>query len=367
MKKKVLLVVPRMNLGGAESHVDQITRSLIKNGWEVEVASGGGVLAKGLESIGVRHHWLPIKMNFKLSVWLLEKILKAGNFSLVHAHSNAAGPVVAKACESFNLPWIYTAHTGIRQPRIEAFGKASRILAVSEYVKEIVLRKGEAFIIPERVITFHNAIDCSHFKDEGNRKLLREKWDISEDTYTIGIVARLLKPDRKGHLALLEVLARPEAREWRLVIIGKAAWWYGGTRTVEKLAKKLGVSDRVIWTGHQVDVRPSIEACDVIALPSISEGCPLALQEAMAMCRPVVAYDGTGSVEVIGENEGGLLVPNQDVGRLAEALKVYEDRAVREKDGVIARERIERVFDLPQYIERLTGIYETVFSSFHNK
>ena len=360
MKKKVLLVVPRMNLGGAESHVDQVTRSLLKKGWEVEVASGGGVLAEGLIASGVKHHWLPIKINFHLAVWLLKKILKKGDFSLVHAHSNAAGPVVANACEEFGLPWIYTAHTGIRQPRIEEFGKASYILAVSEYVKEIILRKGENFLNPQQVITFHNAIDCSHFKDDGNRGLLRKKWEISEDTYTIGIVARLLKPDRKGHLALLEVLARPEAKEWRLVIIGKAAWWYGGTRTVEKLAKKLGVTDQVIWTGHQVDVRPYIDACDVIALPSISEGCPLALQEAMAMSRPVVAYDGTGSVEVVGDNEGGLLVPNQNVNALAEALSIYENRESRAKDGIIARKRIERVFDLPQYIERLIEVYESV-------
>ena len=358
--KRVLLVVPRLNIGGAESHVDQISRNLKNLGWDVEVASGGGVLAEGLEKSGIKHHWLPIRMNYHLSVWRLKKILKEGNFSLVHAHSNSAGPVVAAACEAYSMRWVYTAHTGIRPPRIETFRKASRILAVSDFIKKLVLEKGKIFLEPERVLSFHNAIDCSLFKENGNREALRKEWGITESDYAIGIVARLLKPERKGHYDLLRVLTRPEAKNWRLVIIGKAHWWYGKTRKVVSLAKKLGVDDRVIWMGHQIDVRPSLEACDVIALPSVSEGCPLALQEAMAMARPVVAYDGTGSDEVVGDNEGGILVPNGNVDKLAGALLVLEDSTVRKNQGEIARKRILRLFDLPQYVDRLSKVYDEV-------
>ena len=362
-KKRVLLVIPRMNLGGAESHVDQIARRLQLSGWEVEVASGGGVLAAGLAKIGIKQYWLPVKYNFALAVWMLKDILKKGNYDLVHAHSNAAGPVVARACESVGLPWIYTAHTGIRPPRIEEYGKADRILAVSDFIRRLVVRTMDGLMLPERILSFHNAIDCAHFKEAGHREGLRKSWGLSESDYAVGIVARLLKPERKGHYHLLEVLTRPEATNWYVVIVGKAHWWYGQTRKVEALAKKLGVSDRVIWVGHQVDVRPTLEACDVVALPSISEGCPLALQEAMAMARPVVAYDGTGSDEVVGENEGGILVENQNVDLLAKALLELENSERRHSEGEIARQRILRMFDLPQYVNRLIGVYEDVLKN----
>lgn len=357
-KIRVLLVVPRMNIGGAESHVDQVARGLQKMGCEVEIASGGGVLAQGLVESGFTHHLVPVRINFHWAVYRLNKIVKEGNFDLIHAHSNAAGPIVAAVAKKHRLPWIYTAHTGIRPPRMEAFGEATQILAVSDFVKEIVLRKGQDFIDPRKVRTFYNAIDCTYFQERGLRDQVRKEWGVEDDTYVVGIVARLLKPERKGHYDLLEVLTHPEAQKWKLAIIGKAHWWYGKTRKVQKRAKELGVEDRVIWVGHQIDVRPSLEGSDVIALPSVSEGCPLALQEAMAMNRPVVAYDGSGTVEVIGDNEGGILVPLGNKEMLFKALAKLMDPEIRSQTGREGRERIERLYDLPQYIEQLITVYK---------
>ena len=176
----------------------------------------------------------------------------------------------------------------------------------------------------------------------------------------VGIVARLLKPERKGHLDLVRVLARPEAQNWRLAIIGKAHWWYGGTRKVQSLAKKLGVADRIIWVGHQLDVRPAIEGCDVIALPSVAESFGLALAETMAMEKPVVAYGGTGTDEVIGSNEGGFLVPNGDVDALARAFVKLESSELRDEMGPMARERMLRLYDLPNFMAKLLKIYDEV-------
>ena len=359
-RQRILLVLPGMDLGGAESHVAQLARALKAAKWEVEVASGGGVLAKELEKEGIPHHWVPIRWGYKISTWRLRKVVKNGRFALVHAHSNATGPMVADVCKEFGLPWIYTAHTGIRPPRMECFGEASRILAVSDFNRRMVLDQGADFITPERVVTLHNAIDCDYFTPQGKRAEMRAQWGVEPKDYVIGIVARLLKPERKGHLALLQVLARPEAKNWRLAIIGKYAWWYGGTRKVQKRAEKLGVADRVIWVGHQVDVRPALEGCDVVALPSVAESFGLALAEAMAMKKPVVAYEGSGTNEVIGQKEGGILVPNQDIQALEEALECMESPYYRELMGNFARERIERLYGLPRFMDRLLKIYHEV-------
>ena len=358
--RRVLLVVPRMNIGGAESHVTQVARALKSNGWSVEVASGGGSLAKMLEQEGIHHHWLPIRWGYFFAVWRLKQILKGGGFALVHAHSNATGPIVAAAAKSFKLPWIYSAHTGLRPPRIESFGEAARFLSVSDYNRRSVIERGADFLEPEKVLTLHNAIDCDYFRPENRRAGLRKSWNLAENVYVIGIVARLLKPERKGHLDLLEVLTRPEAKNWRLAIVGKAHWWYGGTRKVQKLAEKLGVSDRVIWVGHQLDVRAALEGCDVVALPSGAESFGLALAEAMAMEKPVVGYAGTGMDEVIGPNEGGFLIPRFDVKVLGYDLLLLEDHQLREQMGKAARSRIQRLYDLKPFMEKLISIYEEV-------
>jgi len=357
---RVLLVVPRLNIGGAESHVVQVARGLKAAGWIVEVASGGGALAKELAKEGIEQHWLPVRWGYFFGVWRLRRIVRGKKYDLIHAHSNATGAIVAKVAEGHRIPWVYTAHTGIRPPRIEEFGKANRILAVSDFARRIVGERGASFWEEKRLLTLHNAIDCEYFSPDNRRQEIRKSWQVDEDTYVVGIVARLLKPDRKGHFDLLRVLARPEAAKWRLVIIGKAHWWYGGTRKVLSLAKKLGVVDRIIWTGHQVDVRSYVEGCDVVALPSLAESFGLALAEAMAMRKPVVAYGGTGTNEVVGENEGGYLVPTKDIDALAAALLRLSWPEARKEIGRAARQRIERLYGLPKFMEKLVEIYQEV-------
>lgn len=358
--KKVLLVVPRMNIGGAESHVVQIARALKFSGWDVEIASGGGVLAEQLEKEGIPQKWVPIRWNYFFATWRLKKIIQSGNYDLIHAHSNATGAVVAKVAEEMKIPWIYTAHTGIRPPRIEEFAKAERILAVSEFTKKMILEKGRGFLNPDKVAVLHNAIDCEYFSPSGKKAETRASWNVKEEDYVIGIVARLLKPERKGHYDLIQILSQVNNSNWKLAIIGKAHWWYGGTRKVLQAAEKAGVANRLIWVGHQVDVRSSIEGCDVIALPSLSESFGLALAEAMAMEKPVVAYDGSGTEEVIGDDDSGYLVPKQNIQAFEKALKDLSDSAQRERMGKKARERIKKLYGLPAFMKKLLQVYDEV-------
>lgn len=363
--RKILLVIPRMNLGGGESHVALVARTLKKQGHHVEIASGGGALASQLAEEGIRHHWLPVKWAHDFCVWRLKKIVQKGHYDLIHAHSNGAGALVALVSEATQVPWIYTAHTGLRPPYIELFGQAKRILAVSEFAKNIVLKAGASFLDPTRVLTLHNAIDCEWFSPQNKREEVRRNWGVAPEEYVVGIVARALKPERKGHLDLIKVLTRPEAQKWKLVIVGKVHWWYGGSRKVAELGKKLGVSDRIIWSGHQLDVRLSIEGCDVVALPSLSESFGLALAEAMSMEKAVVAYDGSGTNEVIGDDEGGILVPRTDIEALGNALIRLENEDLRTSQGIKGRQRIKRLYDLPLFMEKLNKIYDDVLNETH--
>lgn len=360
--KRVLLVVPRMNIGGAESHVVQVARALKSSGWDVEVASGGGALAEQLEKEGISQKWVPIRWNYSFAVWRLKNIVQNGKYDLIHAHSNATGSIVARVAEETKTPWIYTAHTGLRPPRIEEFAKAELILAVSEFTKKIILEKGKEFLDPNKIVVLHNAIDCNYFSSHGKRMEVRESWGVKENNYVVGIVARLLKPERKGHYDLIQILSQVNDSNWKLAIIGKAHWWYGGTRKVAQAAKKAGVADRLIWVGHQVDVRPALEGCDVAALPSLSESFGLALAEAMAMEKPVVAYDGSGTEEVVGNNEGGYLVPKQNIEAFENALKDLSDLKQREEMGRKARERIKRLYDLPAFMGKLLQIYDEILN-----
>ena len=91
---RILLLVPRMNIGGAETYVYSVAKELHNRGkHEVFVASGGGKFADKLEELGVKTVFLPVRFNRALAVFLLKRIIKKYKIDLVHANSGDAGVV----------------------------------------------------------------------------------------------------------------------------------------------------------------------------------------------------------------------------------------------------------------------------------
>ena len=109
--KNILLLVPRMNIGGAESYVALVARSLKLLGYNVYLASAGGALATKLQQEGIKHFFLPIRLSKYISGILLKRIIKKYNIEIIHANSEAAGIVAVKTRQKYNLdiPIVYTA------------------------------------------------------------------------------------------------------------------------------------------------------------------------------------------------------------------------------------------------------------------
>ena len=110
--KKILLLVPRMNIGGAESYVALVARSLKSLGYNIFIASAGGALAVELQKEGIKHFFLPIRLSKFISGLLLKRIVEKYNIDLIHANSEAAGIVAVKTRNKYKLdiPIVYTAH-----------------------------------------------------------------------------------------------------------------------------------------------------------------------------------------------------------------------------------------------------------------
>jgi len=117
--------------------------------------------------------------------------------------------------------------------------------------------------------------------------------------------------------------------------------------------------DRVHFVGFRHDVPDLLRAADCFVLPSLYEGLPNAVLEAMAAALPVVATAVDGSIEAVEDGITGTLVPPSDPAALEAAIVSIlsrEDEA--EAMGVRGRERAERVFDLREQIARFEELYE---------
>jgi glycosyltransferase involved in cell wall biosynthesis len=196
--------------------------------------------------------------------------------------------------------------------------KAVRVVTVSRAFARQLGRMG----VPEgRITVLHNAIDAAWGERAAEAELgaeTRSRLGIAAEEKVALIVGRLSR--EKRHVVSIQAADRlrtmlPDTRV-RLVLVGD-----GPERgPIERMARSLGVSDEVIFAGHQGDVTPYYAAADFAIISSDTEGSPNALLEAMAARKPVVATAVGGIPEIVTHEDTALLVPPGDAGKLAEAM-----------------------------------------------
>jgi glycosyltransferase involved in cell wall biosynthesis len=183
---------------------------------------------------------------------------------------------------------------------------------------------------------------------------LRRELRVREGIPVILSVGRLSR--EKGHLDLIDALGRLRGRSWRLVLVGE-----GPERgPIERRCASLGLTDSVIPTGLQRDVRGYYAMADVVALPSHSEGSPNVLLEAMAAGRAVVATAVGGVPEIATDGENALLVAAGDHQAMAGAIaRLLDEEELRRRLGANAA-KIAPSYAPDAYCESLLGLYGKV-------
>lgn len=178
----------------------------------------------------------------------------------------------------------------------------------------------------------------------------------SDGQMVVGSVGRLDK--MKAHDVLLRAIAQVEGV--KVVILGEGAQ----RLELEKLAGELGVSDRLSLTGWVDDPRTYLSKFDVMALPSRSEGFPLAVVEAMLAARPVVATRVGSVAEAVIDGETGFLVDKDDVTGLAVALRrLRDDPVLRIRLGQRGREVASAKFTVEQMAKSYESLWYQIVSS----
>lgn len=322
--KKILFLVPRMNIGGAETYVYTVAVEMKKRGYDVYLASGGGQLADKLEEMGVKTFWLPIRHFWSLSAWLLERIIKKYDIDIIHANSGAAGLVATRVKRAIGIPVVYTAHGIFGNPEREyIIDELDTIVCVSEYVRQHSIKTG---FNPNHLIVRYSGIDTEKFHiDEATRTQLRKQFGFDDNTLVLAVVSRIKNLKDKGHQHLLNILANYASKDnWKLLIIGKGL----GVPKLKKEIMSKGISDKVIYLGHKTDVNRWLNAADIMVLPSKFETFGLVLAEGMAMGKPAVAFSVGGTPEVIKDGETGFLVEKDNEKEMYEKIKILDDNRV---------------------------------------
>ena len=205
-------------------------------------------------------------------------------------------------------------------------------------------------------VVIYNGIDTGHWRPGPPQQAaaVRRVLGFEENDYVIGMSAVLRR--EKNHVQLVHAVGELRRRgiPARALMIGD-----GETRpAVEALARRLNLAERVSIIGLQQDVRPSLNACDVVAVPSLTETFSLAALEAMALERPVVHAEVGGAAEMIRHGGDGLLFPVGDRAALVEHLASLAQHGARRDMGARARQTVETRFSESAMVDR----YEATLS-----
>ena len=270
------------------------------------------------------------------------------DFDGARAARRAGVPAVL---QTQHFPWLLGSHKH-RAPFFHAIEPVDQLITVSRQQRATYERIG---VPPERMVTVPNGIR-SRGRGPG-RAAARRALGLDPGQPVVLSVGRLNV--MKGHRYLVAAVPEIARRvpDVAVVVIG-AGHLEGALRAQ---ADELGVGDRVHLPGHRPDARMLLDAADVFALPSRSEGMPLALLEAMDAGLPVVATRVIGSAEVVAEGETGLLVRPRDPAALAAAVAgLLADPATARRYGRAGRERYLSHFTSARMAADTRALYEQV-------
>lgn len=340
MKKiSVLHIVEELKIGGLERIIFEIATKLNKDEYNVNVwcITRGGRIAKELLAAGINVRILGIDSYYNpLNILRLARYFKRLNPDIVHSHtyfSNTIGRIAGKLAQvSVIITHVHNTYHNYskRNHLIERVLSVNtdKIICCSKAVRNYVLKTEK--IEARKTIVINNGIDLRLFHEQGSGSTLRKSLKMGDNVPVVITVASLT--EKKGHRYLLKALKiiKGKCNSLKALIVGDGPLRH----ELRNIAGEYGLQDSVIFTGQREDIRELLEISDLFVLPSLQEGLPLAVIEAMSTGLPVIATAVGGVPDVIDDGKTGILVPFGNLEALSNAvLTLLADPKKKERIG----------------------------------
>ncbi len=380
---RVLHIITRLIVGGAQENTMLTAALLDSDKYAVDVVSGPQTGPEGSLIEEVQSRGIPLTIEPSLvreinpikdmtALLRLTRFIRRGRYAIVHTHSSKAGILGRWAARLAGTPIIvHTVHGWghherqnpvarsfyILLERITA-GITDRLIVVSPRNAE----KGLADDIgkPEQYVTIRSGIELDRFRHpQVSRPEMRRRLGIPGGVPVVGTVTRL--SPQKAPLDFVRMAARVRERIPGAVFVMVGD---GPLRSqVLSLLKELALEGSFLLTGLRRDVPELMSTFDVFVLPSLWEGLPRVLPQAMAVGIPIVATDTDGNAEAVENGINGFLVSPGDVEALADAvLRLLSDRDLALSMGASGKKKVDE-FSAQKMVEDISSLYQELLST----
>jgi len=370
MPISVLYLITDLNIGGTEKMLYETVKRLDKTKYLPVVCSlkSYGYYAKKIseENIEVKNFNIHKTFGFFLPIGFLKVILeikrliKERNAAIVHTflfQANIIGKI-SVWLSGLKIPVISSIRVMEKQKKWHLFFEkltsdiSTKFLVNSNALKNFLIEKKVA--PSEKIEVIYNGIDVENLTT-GDRDKIFKEFNVSPESTLIVTCGRLHK--QKGIEFLIDALSSltfSPSHFFTLLIIGDGP----ERKNLERKVKKLGLEKKVIFTGWRTDSQKIISCCDIFILPSLWEGTPNVILEAMAYGKPIIATSVGGVPELITHMVDGVLVPPGDTPALANAIQfVVSNKEKAIEFGKKAKEKISQKFRIEKMIQETENFY----------
>ena len=374
---RVVLCVNSVEMGGVEEHVRQLGTGLVERHTLVTAIVPEypviDPLARAAEAVGVAVERLTLGYDmFSLAgmrrLARMVSLLRTLEPDILHLHLVGfnGGRWVLLAARLAGVPDVVcTIHVApgerqswrVRLDRSMQSRIVSGYIAVSRASRERLIRN--LGLSPRKVVAIPNAVELRRFREPAGpaRQAIRAECGIPADAPVIGVLARLSEQKGLRYLISAAPAILADHPETHVVLVGDGPL----REDLVAQARSLGVEQRIHFVGYRANTVDYLRAMDLFVLPSLYEGMPLSILEAMGAALPVVATAVDGTPEAVVDGETGYLVPPADPESLALAInRLLGDRALASAMGRNGRARAEAEYSETAIIDRLGKVYRAV-------
>ena len=315
-----------------------------------------------LESIGVDITYLHKSKFDPATLPALLKVIDRKKIDILHLHGYGATTFGRIAGAMRSLPTIVHEHANLTDtPWFQKIADTALepvtdiAIAVSKSTAEFVINARR--IPPAKVKVVYLGVPLEEFsrpRSQGEIHAARAELGIARDDVAIGTVTRL--HDSKGNSYLVDAARlvlndRPNAR---FFIVGEGPL----RESLEQQARALNLGDRLTFAGFAKDIPRVLSAFDISVYPSLWEGTPLTVFEALAMGKAIVATDADGLIDVLTPEHDAIVVPKRNARVLADGLmRVIDEPATRERLRAAAFETGKK-YDIAAFVHKMERLYD---------
>lgn len=360
---KVLHVETGQHLYGGAKQVYFLINGLAKRGVEnILCCPRNAEIGRAVESLGEKVVYTDSAGDLDFRFYRqLKRQIEATRPDLIHLHSRRGADVLgALAVKKSGLPCILSRRVDNPEARFIAkikYRLYDHIITISNKIREVLVSEG----VPAQKITcVMSAVDASKYQYPKPKSEFVNRFQLSDSTITIGVIAQLIH--RKGHRHLFNCLPSIVMNypNIKILVFGRGP----EEATLRKMVSDLQLTNQISFAGFHNNIENWLGNLDIVAHPADMEGLGVALLQSAAAGVPIVAANAGGISEVVQDKKNGLLFPPGDVEKLAECLvELIKSPDLRKRYGSEGKKIVESCFSVDTMVEGNLNVYKRVLNN----